>query len=165
MAQDQAKDIRVGNDATLTPADGSEPVSGKVIVVSPASDPNTTTVQVWVQADNPDERLRAGQSVHVSIVAATIDGATIIPATALLPNPEGETVVLVIDDKSVAHERSVKVGVREPEMVQVTSGIVPGERVVTVGGVGLEDKSHVRIMKPGEKPAGAEDKDEKDEKP
>jgi len=118
-------------------------------------------VQVWVQADNPGERLRAGQSVHVSIVAATIDGATLIPTTAVLPNAEGETIVLIVDDKSVAHEKVVEIGAREPEMVQVTSGVEPGDRVVTVGGVGLEDKAKVRIMKPGEKAPG--EKEEKDE--
>ena len=48
--------------------------------------------------------------------------------------------------------------------MQVVSGLTPGERVVTVGGLGLEDKAKVRIMKPGEKAAGDEEKDEKDEK-
>jgi RND family efflux transporter MFP subunit len=161
MAQDQAKDLKAGNEATLTPSDGSEPVPGKVIIVSPAADPNSTTVQVWVQADNPGERLRAGQSVHVSIVAATIEGATLIPASAVLPNAEGETIVLVVDDKSIAHEKVVQIGVREPEMVQVVAGVEPGERVITEGGVGLEDKAKVRVMKPGEKAAG--EKEEKDD--
>ena len=145
----------------MTPSDGDMPVTGKVIVVSPASDPNSTTVQVWVQADNPGERLRAGQSVHVSIVAATIESATLIPTTAILPNAEGETIVLVVDDKNIAHEKVVEIGAREPAMVQVTSGVEPGERVITVGGVGLEDKARVRVMKPGEKAAG--EKEEKDD--
>jgi HlyD family secretion protein len=164
MAQDQAKDVKVGNEATLTPSDGSEPVSGNVIIVSPAADPNTTTVQVWVEADNPGERLRAGQSVRVSIVAATIDGAILIPASALLPNAEGETIVLVVDDKGIAHEKVVQIGVREPEMFQVVAGVEPGERVITEGGVGLEDKAKVRVMKPGEKDAGEKDEKDDDEK-
>src|SRR6185436_4332878 len=75
LSQEQAKHVKVGNEATLTPADGSAPVSGKVSIVSPAVDPNSTTVQVWVQALNSGERLRAGASVHVAIVAATIDNA------------------------------------------------------------------------------------------
>ena len=97
----------------------------------------------------------------MSIVAATIDGATLIPTTAILPNAEGETIVLVVDDKNVAHEKVVEIGAREPAMVQVTSGVEPGERVITVGGVGLEDKARVRVMKPGEKAAG--EKEEKDD--
>ena len=165
MAQDQAKDIKAGDEATLTPSDGSEPVSGKVTIVSPAADLNSTTVQVWVQADNPDERLRAGQSVHVAIVAATIDGATLIPAAAVLPSDEGGTIVLVVDDKDIAHQRKVQIGVREPELVQVVAGVEPGERVVTLGGLGLDDKAKVRVMKPGEKAAGEEaDKDEEEGK-
>jgi HlyD family secretion protein len=161
MAQDQAKDIAVGAEATITPSDGSDPLPGKVTIVSPATDPNSTTVQVWVQADNPKERLRAGQAVHVAIVAATIDGATLIPASALLSSPEGGTMVLVVDDQNVAHEKPVDIGVREPALVQVVSGVAPGDRVITQGGVGLEDKAKVRVMKPGEKAAGEEaEKDE-----
>jgi multidrug efflux pump subunit AcrA (membrane-fusion protein) len=161
MAQDQARNVKVGNEATITPADGGELVTGRVTIVSPASDANSTTMQVWVQADNPDERLHAGQSVHVSIVAATLEGATLIPAPAVLPNAEGETIVLIVDDKNVAHEKVVQIGVREPEMVQIVAGVEVGQRVVTQGGLGLEDKTKVRIMKPGEKAAG--EKDEADE--
>jgi len=149
--------------ASLLPADGSEPVAGRVVVVSPATDLNSTTMQVWVQADNPGERLRAGQSVHVSIIAATIDGATLVPASAILADDEGATIVKVVDDKNISHDRPVQVGAREPEMVQVT-GVEPGERVIKEGGVGLEDKAQVRIMKPGEKAAGEKDEDEKEGK-
>ena len=161
MAQDQAKNVKVGNEATLTPADGGELVTGRVTIVSPASDINSTTVQVWVQADNPGERMHAGQSVHVSIVAATLEGATLIPAPAVLPNAEGETIVLIVDDQNVAHEKVVQIGVREPEMVQIVAGVDVGQRVVTQGGLGLEDKTKVRVMKPGEKAAG--EKEEADD--
>ena len=89
---------------------------------------------------------------------------TLVPAPAVLSNAEGETIVLVVDDKNVAHEKVVEIGAREPEMVQVTSGVEPGERVVTVGGVGLEDKAKVRVMKPGEKAAGEKEEKDDDEK-
>jgi multidrug efflux pump subunit AcrA (membrane-fusion protein) len=164
MAQDQARNVKVGNEATITPADGGELVTARVTIVSPASDANSTTVQVWVQADNPGERLHAGQSVHVSIVAATLDGATLVPAPAILPNAEGETIVLVVDEQNVAHEKVVQIGVREPEMVQIVAGLEAGQRVVTQGGLGLEDKTKVRVMKPGEKAAGEKDEPEEDGK-
>jgi multidrug efflux pump subunit AcrA (membrane-fusion protein) len=161
MAQSQARDVKVGDEATLTPADGGEPVSGKVTIVSPAADPNSTTLQVWVQADNAGERLRVGQSVHVAIVAATIDGATLIPATAVLPSDEGDTIVLVVDDKDTAHQKKVEIGAREPELVQVIAGVEPGERVISVGGLGLADKSRVRVMKADAQAAGEDQKDDK----
>ena len=163
LSQDQAKDIKVGDKATLTPSDGSEPAEGKVTIVSPAVDPNSTTVQVWVQASNPGERLRAGASVHVAIVAATIAGATLIPTAAVLPSEEGGTIVVTVDDKNIAHQQKVEIGVREAEQVQVLSGVKPGDRVVTVGGLGLEDKAKVRVVKPDEKTEapGAKDEDKK----
>jgi HlyD family secretion protein len=162
LSQAQAKDVKVGNEATLTPTDGSQPVAGKVTIVSPAVDPNSTTVQVWVQAVNPGERLRAGASVHATIVAATIDGATLVPAAAILPAEEGGSMVITVDETNTANQTKVQVGVREGDLVQVLyelqpdatiEGVQPGERVVTVGGLGLEDGAKVRVVKPGESAA------------
>jgi RND family efflux transporter MFP subunit len=161
LGQDQAKNIKVGAEATVTPADGGELVPAKVTIVSPATDANSTTIQVWVEADNAEGHMRAGESVHVSIVAATVDGATVIPTAAVLPNDEGETIVLIVDDKNIAHEKVVQVGLREPDMVQIIAGLDVGQRVISSGGLGLEDKSKVRIMKPGEKKPG--EKDEADD--
>ena len=161
LAQEQVRDIKVGAEATVTPNDGSEAINGRVTIVSPAADLNSTTMQVWVLVDNSEGKLRAGQAVKVAIVAATIDGATVVPSGAVLPNAEGETIVLVVDDTNVAHEKVVQVGIREPQIVQIVAGVQPGDRVITQGGLGLEDKARVRVMKPGEKAAG--EKNEADE--
>jgi multidrug efflux pump subunit AcrA (membrane-fusion protein) len=134
------QNVKVGNGPRSRPTTAAAR-HRQVTIVSPASDANSTTVQVWVQADNPDGRLHAGQAVHVSIVAATLEGATLIPAAAILPNAEGETIVLIVDDQNVAHETVVQIGVREPEMVQIVAGVDVGQRVVTQGGLGLEDKT------------------------
>ena len=74
--------------------------AGKVTVVSPAVDPNTTTVEVWVQAENPGERLRPGGTVRVAIIAETIQNTMVVPAAALLNSDEGGQQVMVIDENS-----------------------------------------------------------------
>jgi len=164
IPQEQAVYLKVGNAATINLGGGSDDIPGKVIVVSPAVDSASTTIQVWVQAANPGERLRPGSSVRVSIVAETLKNAVVVPPAALLPNAEGETTVMVVGADSVAHEHKVEVGVREPDKVQILSGVKPGEQVITVGGVGLEDKAKVSVQKPGEKPAGEKEGDDKSEK-
>jgi len=164
IPQEQAVYLKVGDAATINLGGGSDDIPGKVIVVSPAVDSASTTIQVWVQAANPGERLRPGSSVRVSIVAETLKDAVVVPPAALLPNAEGETTVMVVGADSVAHERKVEVGVREPDKVQILNGVKPGEQVITVGGVGLEDKAKVSIQKPGEKPAGEKEADDKSEK-
>jgi HlyD family secretion protein len=156
IPQSQAAFLKVGAAATVTQTDSSEAVPGKVIVVSPAVDPNSTTVQVWVEMENPGERLKPGGTVHVAIVAATLKNVVVVPTAAVLPSAEGDTVVMVVGSDSVAHEHKVEVGVREPDKVQIVSGVKAGEQVVISGGVGLEDKAKVRIEKPGEKPEGEE---------
>jgi HlyD family secretion protein len=173
LSQAQAKDVKVGNEATLTPADGTAAVTGKVTIVSPAVDPNSTTVQVWVLAENRGERLRSGASVHVTIVAATITDAILVPAAAVLPSDEGGSIVMTVDETNTAHETRVQVGIREGDMAQVLyelqpdatiEGVQPGEQVITVGGLGLEDGSKVHVVKPGEN-AAADAKDNADKKP
>jgi HlyD family secretion protein len=149
IPQNQAGHVNVGDAATITQTGTSEQVPGKVVVVSPAVDPNSTTVQVWVQARNPDRRLKPGVTVQVSIVAETIRNAVVVPPPALLPAPEGGTQVIVVGTDSVAHPRKVEVGVREPDKAQIVSGLKAGEQVITVGGLGIEDGAKVRIEKPG----------------
>jgi multidrug efflux pump subunit AcrA (membrane-fusion protein) len=142
----QATMVRTGMPATLTFTDSAEQLEGKVTVVSPASDANSTTVQVWIEAQNPGERLKPGASVHALIVAEAIKAATVVPIAAILPGEEGGTAVLVIDSNSVAHRRAVRLGVREGDKVEVLNGARPGEEVVIQGGVGLDDKAKVKII-------------------
>lgn len=137
---------KVGNSATITALDSSVELQGKVTVVSPALDPNSTTAEVWVLATNSGERLRPGSTVQVAILAETIRDAVVMPAVALLPSPEGTgDTVLVVGSDSLAHQRKVEIGIRQSDIVQVLKGLAPGEQVVTVGGLGVEDKTKVKV--------------------
>ena len=154
--------ISVGRPARITGPDGD--LAGKVTVVSPAVDPNTTTIEVWVQVPNPGEKLKPGGTVRVSIIAETIQNTIIVPAAALLNSDDGGQKVMVIDKDSAAHERKIVPGVRQGERVQVVTGLQEGEQVVTSGGLGLEDKAKVAIQKPKSEDDEADDADAKDDK-
>jgi HlyD family secretion protein len=145
----QAVHVKAGQTARITSADSSVEVDGKVTVVSPAVDPQGTTVEIWVQASNPGERLRPGGAVRVTIMAGAVPDAVVVPAGALLPSEQGGSAVMVIGADSVAHEHKVQTGVRNPDKVQILTGVAPGERVVTVGGVGLKDGAKVQIQETG----------------
>ena len=146
VPQDQAATVKIGQPATITQAGVTEAIEGKVIVVSPAADANSTTLQVWVQADNPGEKLKPGTSVHVQIMTEVLKAVTVVPVTAILPGEEGGTACLVISADNIAHRRPVQLGVREGKKVQILNGVRPGEEVVIVGGVGLDDKAKVKVI-------------------
>ena len=159
VPQTQATTVRIGQPATITQAGNTDKLEGKVTVVSPAADPNTTTVQVWITADNPNERFKPGAAVHAAILTETIRNATLVPASAILPGEEGGTAVLTVSSDSRAHLRPVETGVRSGDKVQILSGVNPGDEVVVVGGLGVEDKAKVRIVGAAEEKAD-EDEDE-----
>ena len=162
----EAAAVKVGNPARIAGPDGDLP--GKVTVVSPAVDPSTTTVEVWVQVANPGERLKPGGTVHVSIIAETIQNTLVVPATALLNSDEGGQKIMIVTGGNTARERKVSVGVRQGDRVQILSGIQPGDQVITSGGLGLDDKAKVIVQAPKSEEDEDEDEnkgDEPDQKP
>jgi RND family efflux transporter MFP subunit len=141
--------IKPGRPARIAGPDGD--LAGTVTVVSPAVDPSTTTVEVWVKVDNPGEKLKPGGTVRVSIIAETITDTIVIPTSALLNFDEGGQKVMLVVGKgknAVAMERKVVPGVRQGPRVQITSGLQEGDQVITSGGLGLEDKAKVEVQAP-----------------
>ncbi|MGC2657495.1 MAG: efflux RND transporter periplasmic adaptor subunit [Bryobacteraceae bacterium] len=138
--------LKVGDVANVTSPEGG--VEGKVTVISPAVNPQSTTIEVWVQVRNPHEELKPGTTASASIDAGSISDALIVPASAVLASDEGGSKVMVVGPDSVVHERPVKIGVRQAENIQILEGVKAGEQVVTVGGVGLDDKAKVVVQGP-----------------
>ncbi|MBV9745488.1 MAG: efflux RND transporter periplasmic adaptor subunit, partial [Acidobacteriia bacterium] len=159
VPQSQATAVKLGQTVTMTQTGGSDMLDGTVTVVSPATDPNTTTVQVWITANNPGERFKPGTAVHAAILTETIHNAAVVPSAAILPGEEGGTAVLTVTPDSVAHLRPVEVGVRYGDKVQIVNGVRPGEEVVIAGGLGVDDKAKVKIVGAADEKAD-EDEDE-----
>jgi len=146
ISQSEVSAVRVGQTAILTQPGSKDEVEGKVTVVSPMADPNTTTVQVFIAIANPDQRLKPGMPVHAAIATEVYKAASVVPASAILPGEEGGTAVLTISADSIAHRRAVTLGVREGNQVQILTGVNPGEEVVIVGGMGLDDNTKVKVV-------------------
>jgi len=152
----EAAELKVGNEANIIGADNT-PVAGKVTQISPALDPSNTTLEVWVQADNPGDHLKPGTSVRVELIAKTVPTALVIPQAALLTSGSGATSVIVVDQDNKPHKKAVTTGIRDAGTVQITEGLDSGQRVVTTGAFELGklepdvlEKTKVQIQPPKE---------------
>ena len=161
LPADQAEVLKKGDAATISVTGLDRPMDGKVTVVSPALDPNSTTVEVWVQAANPNGALKPGSSAQISITAKTVPNALVIPSSALVKSEEGKTQVMVIGPDSRAAARDVQPGIQQSDLVQIVSGLNAGDEVITSGAYGLPDKTKVSVTAApeptGEKPSAAGD--------
>jgi HlyD family secretion protein len=169
IPQSEAAQLKVGNPAKLKVPGMDDPIAGKVTLVSPALDPGSTTIEVWVEAKKANPNLRPGITVQVAMVAKTVKEAVVVPAAAVYKNPEGNgNYVLVAGSDDKAHVKPVQVGIRNGEDAQIASGINPGDPVITSGGYAVPDGTKIKVEKPeapekaeGDK-AGADKADKKD---
>lgn len=150
IAPDQAALLHAGDQAELVTPEGTS-LPAKVQLISPAVDPNSTTIEVWVQAANPKGALRPGTSIRVRILARSVPNAVVIPSQALLSSPDGGVYVMRADSDGQAHQVSVDTGlkgtgIRGENETQVLKGLKPGDQIITVGGYGLPDGTKIKIV-------------------
>jgi HlyD family secretion protein len=164
LAQSQAQQLAIGAAATLRVPGIDDPVPAKVSLVSPALDPGSTTVEVWLRVENRKGALKAGTPVHATITGKTVPNALTIPASAVMSAQEGGgKYVMVIAPDSTAHKKAVTLGIQSADHVQVLSGISASDMVISTGGYGLDESTKVKIgtdpgAKGDEDQAGGKDK-------
>jgi multidrug efflux pump subunit AcrA (membrane-fusion protein) len=102
--------------------------------------------------------MKPGGTVRVAIKSETLQDVTLVSSTALLNSDEGGQIVIVVTPDNIAHQKKVSVGVRQGINVEIVSGVNEGDKVVTAGGLGLDDGAKVVIREP---PPEEEDDDAK----
>jgi HlyD family secretion protein len=161
-----AAQLQVGDEATVNPTDlPGEQFHGRISLVSRASDPTNRTVEVWVNLENRKGRLRANGAAQVIVATKVVAAALVVPAAAVTLDASNanEGKVMVVDDKSIAHETKVVIGVRTPERIEIISGLKGGETVVVEGAYALPDGAKVQVNEPEKEGDEKDDKAPKEE--
>jgi membrane fusion protein (multidrug efflux system) len=114
-------------------SDGSVyPAPGKWIITGRQVDATTGTLQVAAEFDNPGNFLRPGQYALVRAKTETRRGALVVPQRAVT-ELQGAWQVAVIDEASIVHIRTVRVGEQIGTDWLIESGLQPNDRVVAEG--------------------------------
>jgi HlyD family secretion protein len=138
-------------------------VPAKVSLISPALDPGSTTVEVWLRINNAHGTLKAGTPVRVSIAGKTIQHALKVPVSAVLTAQDGSKSVMVAGADGVAHRKAIETGIQDGSEVQVSSGLSSNDMVITTGAYAMDDGTKVKIGADGgdDKPAAGKSGDDK----
>ena len=145
MAQSLVQRMKLGDAASISVPGLADPVVAKVSLISPALDPGSTTVEVWLKVDNKAGTLKVGTPVKVSITARTVEQALKIPVSSVLTAQDGSKSVMVVGSDGVAHRKPVTLGIADGEDVQITEGVSKSDTVITTGAYGLEDGAKVKV--------------------
>jgi HlyD family secretion protein len=163
IAQSQAVLLKVGDQASIAIPGIDEPRKARVMLVSPALDPGSTTIEVWIEALHPGPELKPGMNVSIEAVAKSVKDALVVPSSAVFKSAEGADYVLVAGSDNKAHQTPVKLGIHNQQLAEIESGLQEKTSIITVGGYGVPDGTKIRIEAagPAESPKTAPDKDDK----
>jgi len=159
MAEAEVGKVRIGMNATLTVAayPGTE-FRGKMVKISPVINPQTRTVEAEIAVANANRQLKPGMFAEVKILlqeklnTLLISKSDVDTKTSQISTGDGlrdskvitNYSVYVIQD-SLARFRPIKVGIESDQVYEVLSGLMEGDRVVSVGRTILSDSTQVSI--------------------
>ena len=125
--------VKIGQDAIFSVlAFPGETFRGKVVRTGNQVEAESRTLEVRIEVDNSDGRLKAGMFADVEIVTTTLNDVVVIPDRAIQTD-EDRQVVFVALDANRFQKRVVKLGMEQHGRAQIIEGLKPGERVVTEG--------------------------------
>jgi multidrug efflux system membrane fusion protein len=109
---------------------GGQSHAGKLTFIDNQVSQSTGTILLRATIANPDHALLPGQYVIATLHLGDLQDAVLVPQSAVGATQIGRTLMIVGDGNKV-EQRLVTLGDNQGEMVVVTEGLKPGERVIT----------------------------------
>lgn len=119
-------------------------LSGKIIFISPRADANHNFQVDLLITNNQLVALKAGTDVSVSFNVLEKNNVIQIPKSALVLDRQEPFVFVNNNEKAVGRE--IKIGVVKNDIVEILSGLQPGEEVITSGQINLKEGSNISII-------------------
>jgi len=153
LPQQRVVDLAVGQPVEVT-TDGVSGTKflGKITALEALVDSATRNVRVRATLANEGAKLRPGMFANVEVVLPAGDPVVVVPASAILYAPYGDSVFVIERRKNaegaeetVVRQQTVRLGLTRGDFVAVTSGVQAGDEVVSTGAFKLRNGGTVRI--------------------
>jgi RND family efflux transporter MFP subunit len=133
VPESEAARARLARGAELEIAGQPDRVPiGKLVSVGKVLDPQSRTLPITFAFDNQARGLPVGQAVFLHLLMDTTPPRPVVPAAAVVDDA-GRPIVFVQREGETFERRAVTLGPRSGDLVQITDGVKPGDRVVTKG--------------------------------
>jgi len=142
--QSRQSDLQV---EAVVPGEANHPVVGELTFLNNMVDTNTGTILLKGTFVNTNDVLWPGQFVQVSLTLSNLVNAVVVPSQAVQTGQQGEFVFVVKSDQTV-DTRPVITGVTYEGQTVLSSGVKPGETVVTDGQLRLAPGTKVSTQTP-----------------
>lgn len=161
LPQQTLSALKIGMPVKVT-VEGMEGTAaeGTLAAIDPQVDVNTRTIKLRASLPGAEEKLRPGMFANVSVVLPDQGAVIIVPATAIIHAPYGDSVFVVEDKKTeagapiagpdgkpvkIARQQFVRLGEARGDFVAVVEGVKPGQEVVTAGAFKLRNGSPITV--------------------
>ncbi|MEW5903047.1 MAG: efflux RND transporter periplasmic adaptor subunit [Pseudomonadota bacterium] len=136
--------VHVGSPAQVTlDALPGRVFSGKVEFIYPTLDSATRTVPLRIVVRNPDGALKPAMYAHVQLAGGSDRPVLAVPRTAVIDSGDKQTVLLR-REQGRFEPRTVTLGARNDDYVEVTGGLSEGDEVVTSGNFLIDSESNLQ---------------------
>ena len=117
---------------------------GALTFLDNAVQDGTGTVKLRATIPNEDHRFWPGRFVKIRLVLDTLQKAVLVPAAAPQTSAQGPFVYVIKND-STAEQRTITPGQRQGDLIVISQGVHPGERIVVNGQLGVTPGGKVRV--------------------
>ena len=133
--------VHVGQEADVVVHATGEHFTGKVTRFTDSLDRTTRTMQVEIDVPNEKYKLQPGMYADVRLQEQNHPDALTVPVQAV-QQANGQSSVLVLDQHNRVQPRQIKIGLQDPQRVEVLAGLQAGDRVI-VGNFGSFQAGHI----------------------
>ncbi|MDD2963580.1 MAG: efflux RND transporter periplasmic adaptor subunit [Bacteroidales bacterium] len=146
LGESYAAKVRVGNETHISFPDFNEEIVTKLSFSSKYIDPTNRTFKAECWIDNNKYELRANMIATMKINDYTSDSALVVPVNIIQKSLEGDFIWIAktVNSEAVAERRNIRQGRAYNGLVEITSGLTPGDRVVSTGYQGLKDGDRLK---------------------
>ncbi len=138
-----ASQIKTGSKISFSVPGSAEKFSAEIYAIDPQIELSTRTLRVRAVAKNTQGKLYPGTYANVTLPLEKIEDAIFVPTEALIPIQNGKK--LFISENGKAKEVIVTTGSRTDKDILITSGLKPGDTVLTSGVMTVKNDMPVKV--------------------